>query len=67
MDKNTGNGILNIKIDFDTTNGGDYHFFVEENGIPTSVPAYVIVGILDLVKTNIVAYGVLDDELGDSK
>lgn len=54
------NGQLDITINYDT-NTGEYRFRVEENGLPTEVPSYVVIGILELAKGNIIVDGALRD------
>ncbi|MMZ46530.1 hypothetical protein D1872_81470 [compost metagenome] len=46
---NSGPGIIDIAIRFNNNMGGncgEFEFSLEENGIPVTVPAHILVGIL---------------------
>lgn len=46
----SGEGIVDMVIRFDSKTGA-FEFYVEENGLPTSVPAFMIIGMLNQVAT----------------
>ncbi|WP_199614660.1 hypothetical protein [Paenibacillus alkalitolerans] len=43
-----GEGVLDIAIRLNTKNG-DWELYIEENGMPVSVPEHVLVGALGCV------------------
>lgn len=47
----SGTGIVDMVIRFDSKTGA-YEFYVEENGLPTSIPAFMIVGMLTMAASH---------------
>jgi len=46
-------GVLDLAIRYDG-NSGSFEYVVEENGIPVSVPAHIVAGVLAIVQAHVV-------------
>lgn len=63
MENEQQTGVVDIHIKFDTKDGG-YHLSMEENGLPTQIPLYILVGILNHVAMQSSLY-VEDENTGE--